>query len=55
VMNITGGQEVGLNKALVCSFGDFGIVEWKLWETYLGQRPSLLGISRLWIVHYYRT
>jgi hypothetical protein len=55
VMKITRGQEVGLNKALVCSFGDFGIVEWKYWETYLGQRPSLLGISRLWIVHYYRT
>jgi hypothetical protein len=37
VMKITRGQEVGLNKALVCSLGGFGIMEWKLWGNIFGK------------------
>ncbi len=55
VMKITTGEEVGLNKTLVCSLGDFGIMEWNSGESYLGKRSNLLRISRLWVVHYYRT
>jgi hypothetical protein len=30
MMKLTRGQEIGLNKALICGLGDFGIVEWKI-------------------------